>query len=259
MPDIREEIDSLMRQAEQSARDGLQGQALDCLDAAEKNIEQLPPEDDLYARELSIKILNNRGIVFKNMENFDESSSCFQNALRLIEEDGGLNPKLKVGVHLNLANLMSRKRQYNQALEQFHKALESVSTLPENEAPDITCKIHNNMALFYCNFGEREKAQAELDICLDIKGSEEFQIDFDSERRAWIWTNLGLIHSELADERELSDDAGAEALWRAALGFFRQGFDIYQNIGYHFRQATTLLNIAAMERRLGLKKEAVEP
>jgi len=258
MPDIHDEIEVLLRQAEQAARDGHQGQALGNLDAAENLIGTLPPDDNLYSREMTIKIWNNRGIVFKNMENFDESAACFSNALKLLGEDGGLNPKLKVGVHLNLANLMSRKRQYNSALEHFQQALDSASILQEGEDSDIKCKIHNNLALFYCNFGERDKAQAELDKCLEIKGGDEFHIDFERERRGWIRTNLGLIHSELADERELSDEAEAEALRRAALGFFREALDIYQHIGYSMMQARIMLNIAAVERRLGLKKEAIE-
>ena len=49
MPDAREKIEELMRQAEQSARDGLQGQALDYLDAAEKLIDQLTTEDDYWS------------------------------------------------------------------------------------------------------------------------------------------------------------------------------------------------------------------
>ena len=258
MPDIHEEIEALLRQAEQAARDGHQGQALGCLDTAEGLVGDLPPGDTLAAKELTIKIWNNRGIVFKNMENFDESTACFNNALKLIDQDGNLNPKLKVGVHLNLANLMSRKRQYNSALEHFHLALDSASILPEGEASDIICKIHNNLALFFCNFGERDKAQAELDKCLEIKGGDEFHIDFERERRAWIRTNLGLIHSELADEKELSDEAEAETLRRAALTFFREALDIYQHIGYSMMQARIMLNIATVERRLGMKKEAVE-
>jgi tetratricopeptide (TPR) repeat protein len=258
MPEIHDEIEALLHQAEQAARDGLQGQALGNLDAAENLIGKLPPADKLYAKELTIKIWNNRGIVFKNMESFDESAACFSKALNMIDEDGELNPKLKVGVHLNLANLMSRKRQYNFALEHFQQALDSASIIPDAEAADIKCKIHNNLALFYCNFGERDKAQAELDKCLETKGGDEFHIDFELERRAWIRTNLGLIHSELADERELSDEAEADTLRRAALGFFREALDIYQHIGYSMMQARIMLNVAAVERRLGMKKEAVE-
>ncbi len=258
MPDDRERIEESLRQAAQSAREGLQGLALDGLDAAEDLVEHLPTEDADYAREIKVKILNNRGIVFKNMDNFDESEACFMKALKLIEEDTALNPKLKVGVLLNIANLMSRRRQYTQAVDHFDLALKAASALPEKEASDIKAKIHNNKALFYCNFGERDNAQMELDKCLQVRGSDEFRIDFDSERKAWIRTNLGLIHSELAEEKELSDDSEAEALWRAAHGFFREALEIYQGIDYSLMQARTLLNIAHVERRLGMRKEAVE-
>jgi tetratricopeptide (TPR) repeat protein len=258
MSEIVGKIEKFLKDAEQSARDGLHGRALDYLDAAEELIAGMPAIDENQAEEYRIKILNNRGIVFKNLENFDESEACFRKALSLIEEDGGLNPKLRVGVHLNLANLLSRRRLFNPALDHFHKALEAADNLKEQVAADIKCKIHNNLALFYCNFGERAKAQEELDKCLEYKGGDEFRIDFDRERQAWIRTNLGFMHSELADEKELTDDEESGTLRRAALGFFREALEIYRNIGYGLMEARTLLNIASVERRLGMKKEAVE-
>jgi tetratricopeptide (TPR) repeat protein len=253
-----EKIEGRLRDAEQSAKDGLHGRALDYLDAAEELVDQLAQEDEIRSKEYGIKILNNRGIVFKNLENFDESEECFLKALNFLERNGDLNMKLPVGVHLNLANLLSRKRQYNPALEHFRKALEAAEELDEKEAADIKSKIHNNLALFYCNFGERGKAQQELDKCLECKGGDEFRIDFRKEREAWIRTNLGFIHSELADENELRDESGAGTLRRAALGFFREALEIYRTIGYGLLEARTLLSIATVERRLGMKKEAIE-
>ncbi len=256
MSEISEKIDHNLKDAELSARDGLHGQALEYLEAAEQSVDEL--DDMASAREFRIKILNNRGIIFKNLENFDESQSCFKKALSLINENGGLKGKLPVGVHLNLANLLSRKRKYNDALVHFNNALDAADKLSERDAVDLKCKIHNNLALFYCNFGDRDKAQAELDKCLEYRGQDDFHIDFGKERQAWILTNLGLIHSELADEKELSDQAEAATLRRASLGFFRNALDIYKGIGYGVMEARTLLNIAVVERRLDNKKESTE-
>jgi len=258
MSETKEKIDEFLKSAEQSAKDGLHGQALQYLETAEEMLNRMPTEEKVLADELMVKILNNRGIVFKNSENFDESRECFRKALHIIGKDGNLNPKLPVGVHLNLANLLSRKRQYNQALDHFNKALAAAGMLDEKEAADIKCKIHNNLALFHCNFGERDKAHAELDKCLEHKGGDEFHIDSDKERRAWIRTNLGLIHSELADENELTDTSASDTLRRAALGFFREALEIYNSINSSLMEARTLLNIAVVERRLGMKKEAIE-
>ena len=258
MSETKEKIDEFLKSAEQSAKDGLHGQALQYLETAEEMLSGMPVEEKVLADELLVKILNNRGIVFKNSENFDESRECFRKALHIIEKDGGLNPKLPVGVHLNLANLLSRKRQYNQALEHFNKALAAAGMLDEKEAADIKFKIHNNLALFYCNFGERDKANAELDKCLEHKGGDEFHIDFGKERRAWIRTSLGFIHSELADENEFTDSSASDTLRRAARGFFREALEIYNSINSSLMEARTLLNIAVVERRLGMKKEAIE-
>ncbi len=256
MSNATEKVSEYLCMAEHSARDGLHGLALEHLEAAEELLDGIPEDERTVTDELRVKILNNRGIVFKNSENFDESRECFLKALHLIDKNDLINPKLPVGVYLNLANLLSRKRQFNPALEHFKNALDAAEKLDEKEASDIKCKIHNNLALFYCNFGEREKANAELDKCLEFKGSDEFRIDFEKERHAWIRTNLGFIHSELADEKELTDTSASSTLRRAALGFFREALDIYHSINNGFMEARTLLSITVVERRLGMKKDA---
>jgi len=251
------DLEKEMRRAEEEMRAGSLDHAADILTSLKKALKSSTYADNLTEKERLqglVKVLNNLGIVQKNLGALDTATSCLEEALEIAGALEHEAVRMRTGILSNLGLLYSRRKLYTRALETFNKALELVKKHHDAIAPSVVVKLRNNRALFFVRFGEPEKAREELAQAMEA-GREASDKTSDEEREAWLNANLAMIHAELGDE-EIYNPSVQEELHRQARTMFMRSADLYGQEGYTLNRLKQIVNAAEMDIRLSAPEEA---
>jgi tetratricopeptide (TPR) repeat protein len=252
MVDLNKEL----RHAEQLLRSGSIDQSVAILKSLRLHLESpnaCPLPDQERLRYL-VKVLNNLGIVYKNLGDLDSAAKFLEEAYSISPDLTGDTVRLRTGILSNLGLLYSRQRLYAKSLAAFNEALALTEVYPNSVDVSFIAKLRNNRALFFVRFGELDKARDELGYALETTRDIN-PGDIESEREAWLIANLAMIHAELGEE-EIYDTYRREELNRQARGMFIRSAELYGSAGYIEHKLIQLLNIAEIEIRLDALEEA---
>ena len=246
-----------LAQAEQEMRAGSFDRATDILANLKRRLESRTELTHLSEQErivALVKVLNNLGVVHKNVGDFQSATSYLESALEASTPLGEDAVRMKTGILSNLGLLYSRCRMYAKGKASFDEALSIAEKHPDSVDSGFKVKLRNNRALFFVRFGELDRARDELAQALEAARDQEYR-DGESEREAWLNANLAMIHAELGEE-EIYDTARREELFRQARAMFLRSADLYGGEGYLHHKLKQLINVAELEIRLGALEEA---
>lgn len=257
------DISKELKRAQTELRAGSMHRAAEILCGIEQALlnmleEAAPGSDaDLSSRHALVKVLNNMGVVQKNLGDLDAAIDALEKSLRHTEGLGDEGIRMRTAILSNLGLVYSRSRKYTKSLEVFDQALKLTKAHPDLVESDLKVKIHNNRALFFVRFSEPDRAREELSLALESSRQNENDIGNEIEREAWLNANLALIHVEIGDE-DIIDPTRQEEFYRLARSMFLKSAELYGNQGYVHHRLKQLVNAAEIELRLGVIEDATE-
>ena len=250
-------LDTQLKHAREEMHGGSLDNALAILDALRSDLENVESGNDLSEEEKNLwllKVLNNLGVVQKNLGAFEQAAASLERALEIADHVNEDLVASKVGILSNLGLLYSRRKLYNKGLEALDKALQMIYENPGKVDSRLIAKLRNNRALFYVRFGEPRKAKEELALSIEPINDIELKRK-DNDREAWLTANLAMIHAELGED-EFYNPPKQEELYRQARSMFLTSARIYGEHGYRHHRLKQLINVAEIDLRLNAPQEA---
>ncbi|HEX9744226.1 MAG TPA: tetratricopeptide repeat protein [bacterium] len=259
MYDIAKEL----KRAQAELRAGSMDRAAEILHGLERalrktlNKAESGSDREASSRRALLKVLNNLGVVHKNLGDLDAATVALEKALQVAEVLHAEGVRARAGILSNLGLVYSRRRMYSKSLEAFDQALFLATENPSMIEPDMKIKLHNNRALFFVRFGQPDKARDELSLALESSNDDEDVVDssHEVEREAWLNANLALIHVEIGDE-EIVEPVRQEEFYRIARTLFLKSAQLYKTQEYIHHMLKQEINASEIEIRLGFIEDA---
>lgn len=183
-------------------------------------------------------VLNELGGTYIDLHNLDKAEKCYGEALKCTKKDQKEYTTFIASLYNNLGLLCSNRRDFDQALSYYEKAL----VLMADSVPETAMKTYNNKSAIYTyrnQFGQAEE-------CLDkaIALAEQYK---DKRTLTICYNNKGTLRDSQGKEKE------ALPYYEKALALERE---IYPE--NHPSIANTLSNISSTYQNLECPKEALD-
>ena len=181
------------------------------------------------------RMINVMGQVLSDIGDRATALAIFETALKLAVDNKITD--LETLVLNNIGTLYHYTGDVQKALDHFQKVLAKVDEKP---APDMYSLALNNMGQTYYAMGEISKALEIYNKVLPIVDRMD-----DAIMQVTVRNNIGLAYYWLRDNEK-------------ALSFYNEALKYSRSSGTNFREATLILNIAAVYQRQGKLSEAVK-
>ncbi|TVU55421.1 MAG: CHAT domain-containing protein [Arthrospira sp. PLM2.Bin9] len=225
-------------------------------------------------RQLEALILNDIGVVYRNLGNYPQAGHFLNEALTIRQN---LNDRQGISQTLiNLGALSSSQANYPQAINFYEQAL---AVLPAEESYG-SAVIFNNMGQIYRALGQPQKALIYFQQAGAIFAQEDddFAVGITLANMGAVYHAMGdysqalefygkglAIASEIGDavgvgQTLLNMGAAYEKLanYSQALQLYNQGLEIMRAIGEEDAQSQALNNIGSVHRLMGDYSQAIE-
>lgn len=185
--------------------------------------------------EQTAKVLDNLGIIYRELSNYDSSLVCHEQALKL-EQVIGDREAISV-CYKNIGNVHMQMAQYEDALEYYKLACEQRST--ENDQKAIA-SLYNNMSNALVELNQYGDALSYLTQAVDLQA----QIG-DKADEAYTLNGIGNFYFRLK-------------VYDKAQEYYTKALDLRLQVGDKNDIAASQFNIATVHRDLGNYREALK-
>ncbi len=221
------------------------------------------------------RALNNMGLVYQALSEYQKALECYLQALPLRRSTGDVAGE--VDTTSNIASVYVATGDNKKGIEYFKEALSRMrdSGRRENEA-----KILNGLGVAYWNSGENQQALENYNLALNLSRAAG-----DKQNEAEILSNLGALNDSTGDRRKaleyfnqalsLQRESGnrsgeANTLYNIGLAYdnlsedekaqdyYRQALELFRLIGDQGGEADTLTSLGGVQNDLGEKQKALE-
>jgi tetratricopeptide (TPR) repeat protein len=209
--------------------DGAFEDALLALDAAEE--ENREAEDDL----LQIKILNERGSVYRRLSRNDDAYEMHTKALELLEKLNNTDELTSTYTYLGI--ISDIKGNYDKAIQYHHKALKL--NKEENDLRGTAGSIHN-IGILYQKIEKYDEALNYYNQAMKLW--EELD---NKDGLAATLNSLGAVNELTGNQKQ-------------ALYYYQRALEIWEKSGSKYSLSIALNNIGSIHEYLGNFNEAIK-
>jgi tetratricopeptide (TPR) repeat protein len=182
-----------------------------------------------------INVLNELGVAYRSLSEFNRSSEFDHQALELSQKIGDRNGE--ASAFNNLGNTYNLLEKYEQAIHFYQQSLEIKREIGDRHGEANT---FNNLGNTYNSLGNHQQAIYFYQQSLEIK--KEIG---DRNGAANSLGNLGIVYSSLGQ-------------YQQAIHFYQQSLEIFRGIDDHNGKANSLGNLGVAFQSLGQYQKAIQ-